>query len=224
MTSSRPSTLGQRRGGVQQRGRVRAERRDLGLEALGASETHRADLGALGDRCRGQAGSLGLLFAIAYFLALPLRPWHAPGAAALIFTVAYPVFRFGLERFVHDRIKMLYRTVHDLRRGRGEAGATAKGDELDRANDDVAEWANERRSEIGDLQEREKYRREFIGNLAHELKTPIFNIQGYILTLLEGGLEDDKVNRNFLDRASNGVDRLLKIVEDLACPPRRAGV
>lgn len=66
-----------------------------------------------------------------------------------------------------------------------------------------------------ELQEREKFRREFIGNLAHELKTPIFNIQGYILTLLEGGLEDGKVNRDFLERASNGVERLMKIVEDL---------
>ncbi|HRH38825.1 MAG TPA: ATP-binding protein, partial [Flavobacteriales bacterium] len=73
----------------------------------------------------------------------------------------------------------------------------------------------ERRSEIKELKEREQYRREFIGNLAHELKTPIFNIQGYVLTLLEGGLEDERVNRDFLRRANNGVDRLMKIVEDL---------
>jgi two-component system phosphate regulon sensor histidine kinase PhoR len=80
---------------------------------------------------------------------------------------------------------------------------------------EVSAWASERRTEIKDLQDREAFRREFIGNLAHELKTPIFNIQGYILTLLEGGLEDDKVNRDFLNRASNGVDRLMRIVEDL---------
>ena len=59
------------------------------------------------------------------------------------------------------------------------------------------------------------FRREFLGNLAHELKTPIFSIQGYILTLLEGGLEDESVNREFLKRASKGVDRMTKIVEDL---------
>src|SRR5690606_3107345 len=69
--------------------------------------------------------------------------------------------------------------------------------------------------EIKELRERERYRREFIGNLAHELRTPIFNIQGYILTLLEGGLEDPKVNRDFLQRADKGVERMIRIVEDL---------
>jgi two-component system phosphate regulon sensor histidine kinase PhoR len=103
-----------------------------------------------------------------------------------------------------------------LKRARiGAESAIPEGDVIERVNTEVREWASERRTEIKELEEREKFRREFIGNLAHELKTPIFNIQGYILTLLEGGLEDDKVNRDFLNRASNGVDRLMKIVEDL---------
>ncbi|MBK7946698.1 MAG: sensor histidine kinase [Flavobacteriales bacterium] len=141
-------------------------------------------------------------------------PWWPVLSAVVILGVGYAVFSIGIERFVHARIKTLYRTVHDLRRGKGTK--PPKGaDVLTRVNDEVAEWASERRTEIKDLQEREKFRREFIGNLAHELKTPIFNIQGYILTLLEGGLEDPKVNRDFLGRASNGVDRLMKIVEDL---------
>jgi two-component system, OmpR family, phosphate regulon sensor histidine kinase PhoR len=160
------------------------------------------------------AGSF--LFVAVWSCGQLLGVWQAIALAALLFMVAYPVFRFALERFVHGRIKMLYRTVHDLRRGRSDASpALIKSNVLERANEDVNEWANERRNEIGELQEREKFRREFIGNLAHELKTPIFNIQGYILTLLEGGLEDEKVNRDFLNRASNGVDRLMKIVEDL---------
>ncbi len=144
-----------------------------------------------------------------------LAPWWPFLCALAILGVAYATFSFGIERFVHGRIKTLYRTVHDLRRGRPAPERTAAGDELSRVNAEVAEWASERRTEIRELQEREKFRREFIGNLAHELKTPIFNIQGYILTLLEGGLEDEKVNRDFLERASNGVDRLMKIVEDL---------
>lgn len=143
-------------------------------------------------------------------------PWWPFLCALLVFGIAYLVFHFGIERFVHNRIKVLYRTVHDLKRsGRTVPEEAVKGDELSRVNAEVVEWASERRSEIRELQEREKFRREFIGNLAHELKTPIFNIQGYVLTLLEGGLEDDKVNRDFLGRASNGVDRLMKIVEDL---------
>ena len=125
-------------------------------------------------------------------------------------------FSFGIDRFVHSRIKVLYRTVHELKRSRKEPGGIdLSGDVLGKVNAEVSAWATERRTEIRELEEREAFRREFIGNLAHELKTPIFNIQGYILTLLEGGLEDEKVNRDFLNRASNGVDRLMKIVEDL---------
>jgi two-component system phosphate regulon sensor histidine kinase PhoR len=143
-----------------------------------------------------------------------IAPWWPFLCALLILGIGYAAFSIGIERFVHARIKSLYRTVHDLRRSKS-APAPKGADELTRVNAEVAEWASERRSEIKDLEEREKFRREFIGNLAHELKTPIFNIQGYILTLLEGGLEDPKVNRDFLGRASNGVDRLMKIVEDL---------
>ena len=65
------------------------------------------------------------------------------------------------------------------------------------------------------MQDQEKYRREFLGNLAHELKTPVFAIQGYILTLLDGGLEDEKVNREFLERASIATDRMVTLLEDL---------
>jgi two-component system phosphate regulon sensor histidine kinase PhoR len=134
----------------------------------------------------------------------------------LLFGVAYGAVSYGIDRFVHARLKVLYRTVHDLRRSRKDDDRIdLRGDVLGKVNAEVSAWATERRLEISELQEREEFRREFIGNLSHELKTPIFNIQGYILTLLEGGLEDDKVNRDFLNRASNGVDRLMKIVEDL---------
>jgi two-component system phosphate regulon sensor histidine kinase PhoR len=143
-------------------------------------------------------------------------PWWTLGWVLAIFAVAYGVFALAIERFIHSRIKVLYRTVHELKRSKPDNARTAmEGDVLGLVNREVQQWATERRAEISELHEREKFRREFIGNLAHELKTPIFNIQGYILTLLEGGLEDDKVNRDFLNRASNGVDRLMKIVEDL---------
>jgi two-component system phosphate regulon sensor histidine kinase PhoR len=159
----------------------------------------------------------GLLVAVsASPIGLRLQAWVAIIAAVLLFAVAYAVFSYAIERFIHSRIKVLYRTVHDLKRSHLDRIDNAgKGDILDVVNAEVTAWATERRTEIRELHEREKFRREFIGNLAHELKTPIFNIQGYILTLLEGGLEDAKVNRDFLERASNGVDRLTKIVEDL---------
>jgi two-component system phosphate regulon sensor histidine kinase PhoR len=149
--------------------------------------------------------------------AWPRTPaWWPLALGATLLVVTYGTVLFGIERFVHARIKALYRTVHDLRRGStGTPGEQMKGDVLGQVHAEVRAWARERNTEIAELEAREQFRREFIGNLAHELKTPIFNIQGYILTLLEGGLEDERVNRDFLDRASNGVDRLIKLVEDL---------
>lgn len=159
----------------------------------------------------------GALCSLAYRLVpTPLLVWYVLIAMVVVFGAAYGAFSFGIERFIHSRIKVLYRTVHDMKRSRaGSEGIDLHGDVLSKVNAEVSAWATERRIEIRELHEREQFRREFIGNLAHELKTPIFNIQGYILTLLEGGLEDQKVNRDFLNRASNGVDRLMKIVEDL---------
>jgi two-component system phosphate regulon sensor histidine kinase PhoR len=130
--------------------------------------------------------------------------------------LAYGAGLYLVQQFIQARVSLILRTVHDIRMAKGgpdkpDADADVLG-ELDR---EVADWAEQRSTEITGLKERERFRREFIGNLAHELKTPIFNIQGYILTLLEGGLEDPKVNRDFLNRASNGVDRLIKIVEDM---------
>jgi len=79
----------------------------------------------------------------------------------------------------------------------------------------VSLWAAEFKSELDELKSREKFRREFIGNVSHELKTPIFNIQGYILTLLDGGLEDETINRQYLKRASKSVDRLIDLIQDM---------
>ncbi|MBP7515660.1 MAG: sensor histidine kinase [Flavobacteriales bacterium] len=119
-----------------------------------------------------------------------------------------------IRRFVQERVDLIHRTIHDTQTG-GPSVLVTGPDPLGSVGAEVTTWAEEKRSEITGLKERERFRREFIGNLAHELRTPIFSIQGYILTLLEGGLEDAKVNRDFLERASNGVDRLIRIVEDM---------
>ena len=80
---------------------------------------------------------------------------------------------------------------------------------------EVTDRENERLKEIERLKETEQYRKEFIGNLAHELKTPVFSVQGYILTLLEGGLEDETINRKFLKKASKGIERITTVIEDM---------
>ena len=88
-------------------------------------------------------------------------------------------------------------------------------DVMEKVQQDVMDWAQERVQEISQLKEQENFRKEFIGNLAHELKTPVFNIQGYILTLLEGALEDPDHNRKFLIKAAKNVDRMAGLIDDL---------
>lgn len=148
----------------------------------------------------------------------PVLPGVLPVLAVAVaaFLATYALASYGVKRFIQDRLRTIYKTVQGLRASGGaQEVVDLDTDVLGSVNTEVEDWASARRSEILELKERENFRREFIGNLAHELKTPIFNIQGYILTLLEGGLEDEKVNRDFLKRASHGVDRLIKIVEDL---------
>lgn len=80
---------------------------------------------------------------------------------------------------------------------------------------EIRAWAEDRKDEIERLKKLEVYRKEFLGNVSHELKTPIFNIQGYVLTLLDGGLEDPSINKNYLERAEKSIDRMITIVDDL---------
>lgn len=141
--------------------------------------------------------------------------------AALLFSLGiasltYLVFYFLLRYFFTEKLKILYRSI---RTGKFQNTASnpvkMNEDIIEQAEIETKKWADESFSEISKLKEQEKFRREFLGNLAHELKTPVFSIQGYILTLLDGGLEDEAVNRTFLERASKATDRMTAILEDL---------
>lgn len=146
--------------------------------------------------------------------ALPLWAFFVfPGAAAIS---AFLVFYFLVKRFIHERLKLLYRSIRKGKMTGGDSFTmTMVEDVIGKAEQDTKEWAEEKQTEIVQLKEQDKFRREFIGNLAHELKTPVFSIQGYVLTLLEGGLEDEKVNRVFLERAAKAIERMTFILEDL---------
>lgn len=126
------------------------------------------------------------------------------------------IFYFFVERFINDRLKVLYRSIRKGKITKDKDLTFRMTDEVfSEAEKATEKWAEERHVEISKLHEQEEYRREFLGNLAHELKTPVFSIQGYILTLLDGGLEDENVNRMFLERASLAVDRMVNLLEDL---------
>ena len=129
--------------------------------------------------------------------------------------VALSLFSFIFQRYIGDRIRTLYRLISNKKFNDDAFVTSIKEDVFSQLETDTEEWAKTQNDQIKELKEQEAFRREFLGNLAHELKTPVFSIQGYVLTLLEGGLEDESVNREFLERALNGVDRISAILEDL---------
>lgn len=129
--------------------------------------------------------------------------------------ICYLIVFYLLEKLITNKIRILYRTIHSFKISKGDFPINMDEDVLEKTEREVFSWVATKREEIEKLKEQEAFRREFIGNLAHELRTPIFSIQGYILTLLEGGLEDENINIKFLERASKGVDRMTNILEDL---------
>lgn len=130
--------------------------------------------------------------------------------------VAYGVFYYAVKRFLYDRIRLIYKTIHRMKTRKGTTPAIdMQSDLLGNVHREVREWEENTVQEIQRLRDQEAFRRQFIGNLAHELKTPIFSIQGHILTLLDGALEDDEHNRVFLRKAAKGVERMTNILADL---------
>lgn len=137
---------------------------------------------------------------------------------ALLFLVsAYFILLYILNKYITDKIKPVYKTILDLPVS-GKKLESRKGQPsnvLTEIKIEVEEWAKKQTEEIERLKDLERYRKEFVGNVSHELKTPIFNIQGYILTLLEGGIDDPKINKLYLQRTEKSIDRMISIVEDL---------
>lgn len=132
--------------------------------------------------------------------------------ALSVFTTAL-FFWMGIRFVIFPRIKNISTKIRSQRKGASEGPGS--GNVLDELEKEVDEWSKERKEEIVQLEKLENYRKEFLGNVSHELKTPIFNIQGYISTLLDGGLEDKTINRDYLQRGMKSVDRMIAIVEDL---------
>lgn len=133
------------------------------------------------------------------------------------FLSSYYGFLIAIEKFIYKKIKLIYRTIHNLKLNK-QTDIKQKGldvDILSQVRDDVIEWDKSNKLEIERLKDMESYRREFVGNVSHELKTPIFSIQGYLLTLLEGGIYDTNINIDYLTKANKSVDRMIAIIEDL---------
>ena len=133
------------------------------------------------------------------------------------FVISYFIIFNFIEKFLYSKVKIIYKTIHSLKSQSGDTKPKIKmsTDVLTEVNEQVADWAEEKIKEVKELKATENFRKEFIGNLAHELKTPVFNIQGYIDTLIESELDDIELTKKFLGKASKNCDRLSDLIQDL---------
>ena len=133
--------------------------------------------------------------------------------AVLTYLVSFIVIQYRVERFIYRRVKNIYDdlTLLESTSLRQQPITTDMGT----LTKEIDKYAKNKKFEIETLKIREEYRKEFIGNVSHELKTPLFTIQSYLLTLLEGGIEDEKIRKKYLARASKGAERLTYIIKDL---------
>ena len=171
------------------------------------------------DVARQSAIFIGVMGALATIAVLWLTEAFELWAVAIVVGVileeiSYFVIYSAVEKFIDHRIKVLYKTISKIKGG-DEQSINMDEDVVETANQDVMEWAEDQIKEITLLRETDSFRKDFIGNLAHELKTPLFNIQGFILTLLEVGLDDPEINRKFLSKAEKNIDRMTGLLEDL---------
>ncbi len=159
----------------------------------------------------------GILLLGELFSLIKLTWYVYPLGAFLIFSASFFLFYYILNHFIYNKIRLIYKTIHSLKAPKEQKQENSYSDNnlIEKAGEEVAAWASDKSKEIDDLKKLEAYRREFLGNVSHELKTPIFNIQGYVLTLLDGGLDDPSINRNYLLRTEQSINRMISIVDDL---------
>jgi len=159
---------------------------------------------------------VGIITAIFYGFNTETTIILSIASALAIFTIILIASNLLINLFLAKRISPLYKTLYQVDISTSQLVENIdEGKVMGKIKTDIAAWANNKTQEIGRLKEMERYRKEFLGNVSHELKTPIFNIQGYVLTLLDGGLDDPTINRKYLERTEKSINRLIGIVEDL---------
>jgi two-component system phosphate regulon sensor histidine kinase PhoR len=126
------------------------------------------------------------------------------------------IFYLFTDRFLSKSLLPIYKTIFGMTsKDKMPMNLDIMQNPLGEAEKNVSDWADQRIQEIRELQEKDDYRKEFIGNMAHELKTPLFNIQGYVSSLLEGAMDDERVKEKFLLKANKNIERMVRIIEDL---------
>lgn len=139
-------------------------------------------------------------------------------AFILTFLASYYLYLYTLQNFIYRKIKIIYKFIYQTKASKREDFFNKNIlplKTIDEVSEDVEKWASQKKEELEILRRNEAFRKEFLLNLSHELKTPIFAVQGYIHTLLDGAIEDPNVNKLFLKNATKNIDRLCRLIDDL---------
>ncbi len=154
-----------------------------------------------------------VLLAVLLHLTSAFNIWVVLGFFTISYIISFFIIQYHVERFIYNRVKKIYDDLTRL-----ESASLRKQPittDMSTLIMEIDKFASDKKLEIEMLTVREEYRKEFLGNISHELKTPLFTVQGYILTLLDGAMDDDKFRGKYLERANKGVERLIYIVQDL---------
>lgn len=160
---------------------------------------------------------LSLPITIGIFVFKPIW-WIALLSFVVIFLGSFGLILYTLQTFIYRKIKLIYKLIYQTKASKREEfyyKNILPQKSIDEVREDVEAWAEQRKAEIEILHQNEAFRKEFLQNLSHELKTPIFAIQGYVDTLLNGALHNDMVNTKFLQSTSRNVERMVNLVSDL---------
>ena len=142
--------------------------------------------------------------------------WWVVLVASVLVYVAVSLFALWMiVKYVAYKLRPIYSMVLSRDIHTREVASELKDKRVEDVSEELNSWAESNDREIARLKEAEKFRKQYLGNVAHELKTPVFNIQGYLTTLLDGGLEDEVINRTYIERAERSVERMINILNDL---------
>lgn len=166
---------------------------------------------------------VSLISALAFYLHrhVPLA-WWLP-LIFVLFGITFLLIYFILQILVFKRINLVYKIISNSNKVKTGESWLDTNKTIDQVQKEVEEWTENTSLQLQNLKSLEDYRKNFLGNISHELKTPLFSVQGYLHTLLEGGMYDEKVYKRYLKRAAKNVERLESIIEDLETIGRLEG-
>lgn len=168
---------------------------------------------------------LVLITALAVALSIALVNFHFQQSwyfmlvsFGISFVTSFILFYYMLEKYIYSKIKLIYKLIHNLKLGKDlkdALGEYVSSDPINDVEQEVKEWAGAKKLEIDVLKKQEQFRREFLSNVSHEFKTPLFAIQGYIETLQDCLIDDPEMAVKFLQKAEKNVERLSYLINDL---------